>query len=633
MLSRCSCTVVIACLTLVACQSLQSPAAWAYDVDDETMSVTTEFSTSSFSTTLGFSDNTYTSVSTFNGNTYFVWVDSDRRPQITKITSSGNTTVQLDPGNDYQVHNDGHYKFSLGIDKNGYIHVMGGMHNHSVNTTANLPSRYHGSYIMYWVSDDPEDISSFTFVGNDEDRSVIGFGFSYCAFVNDIDMELFMSCRMKVHTGGHAPGEMGVGLFRYNASTQSWTALGGLAPSTPTAEFKCILWENNGHAGTTNNFYQAFGRTLKIDANNRMHFASTINNDNSEAEPTHAVYAYSDDGGQTFYRADGSTIASLPMRVDSGTNQADIVEGPIEDAGLHAAVVWDKNGVPAVSYWPKSYSTPSVYRYWIPDLNWWSSSVASPAGGQPRTVHHSDPSGVITFVTPDSSGKIVRAVDFDTAGKSYWINKLLASCDQLALRHHGVYRFVARESNSSALSVIRVEFNHDGGFTEEIWNDVSGGSLSSLASHTPFPGDPDSIVQSTTALERVTSIGDNYGRRLRAFLHPPTTGNYTFYIAGDNDCELWLSTDATIANATRIARMPWFTNIYEWDKWPSLQQSASIPLVAGRRYYIEVVHKEASGSDHVQVAWTGPGISTPTVIAVDYLSPLVPGKVQGAFGN
>ena len=34
---------------------------------------------------------------------------------------------------------------------------------------------------------------------------------------------------------------------------------------------------------------------------------------------------------------------------------------------------------------------------------------------------------------------------------------------------------------------------------------------------------------------------DNYGTRMRWYITAPATGNYTFWIAGDDNSELWLS--------------------------------------------------------------------------------------------
>lgn len=42
--------------------------------------------------------------------------------------------------------------------------------------------------------------------------------------------------------------------------------------------------------------------------------------------------------------------------------------------------------------------------------------------------------------------------------------------------------------------------------------------------------------------------------------------------------------------------------MHEWDKFPS-QVSAPVELTGGREYFIEILHKEGRGSDHVAVAW------------------------------
>jgi hypothetical protein len=118
-----------------------------------------------------------------------------------------------------------------------------------------------------------------------------------------------------------------------------------------------------------------------------------------------------------------------------------------------------------------------------------------------------------------------------------------------------------------------------------------------------------------------TSFGDYYATRIRGYLIPPTTGNYTFWIASDDDSRLFLSTDANPTNLVEIANIPEgaVTNPYEWTLFPS-QQSAVISLTAGVPYYIEAIFSEFFGPDFVAVAWQGPGISQ-QVIPGAYLSP------------
>ncbi len=111
--------------------------------------------------------------------------------------------------------------------------------------------------------------------------------------------------------------------------------------------------------------------------------------------------------------------------------------------------------------------------------------------------------------------------------------------------------------------------------------------------------------------------GENFSQRLSGFIVPPTTGSYIFWLASDDDGELSLSTDETPANLAKIASVPGFVNPEAWDIYPS-QKSAARTLVAGKRYYVELRHRDGIAGDHVAVAWQGPGMAR-QVIANNYL--------------
>jgi len=160
----------------------------------------------------------------------------------------------------------------------------------------------------------------------------------------------------------------------------------------------------------------------------------------------------------------------------------------------------------------------------------------------------------------------------------------------------------------------------------ERWTGISGTAVSNLTSNAAYPNSP-SFTDYLTTLEGPTNLMDNYGTRIRGYLYPPTTGNYTFWIAGDDHCELRLSTNGTPANAALIANVPDWTNSRQWNKFSS-QQSSPVALTAGQKYYIEVLHKEGGGGDNIAVAWSGPGISQ-QVIDGQYLSPWL----KGLYGD
>ncbi|MBM4028493.1 MAG: hypothetical protein FJ280_24330, partial [Planctomycetes bacterium] len=146
----------------------------------------------------------------------------------------------------------------------------------------------------------------------------------------------------------------------------------------------------------------------------------------------------------------------------------------------------------------------------------------------------------------------------------------------------------------------------------EYWDGISGTAVSNLTSHPNYPDKPSSSEWRDN-FQSPSGRADNYGVRARAYLTPPATGEYTFWVAGDDECQLWLSTDDTAANAKLISRVPGWTGVAEWGKYPE-QKSAPIALVAGKSYYIEGLMKEGGGGDSLDVGWAGPGIGNATVV-------------------
>ena len=115
-------------------------------------------------------------------------------------------------------------------------------------------------------------------------------------------------------------------------------------------------------------------------------------------------------------------------------------------------------------------------------------------------------------------------------------------------------------------------------------------------------------------------VGDDYSRRITGTMTVPTTGNYRFYLAGDDSARLYLSTSGSSSLKTQIASLNSWTNFQQWDKYAS-QQSATFSLQAGQTIYLEAQQREDYGGDHLSVGWTGPGFSTITPIST--ASPLV----------
>ena len=162
-----------------------------------------------------------------------------------------------------------------------------------------------------------------------------------------------------------------------------------------------------------------------------------------------------------------------------------------------------------------------------------------------------------------------------------------------------------------------------GTILREWWTGITGGSVGDLTSDPNFPDNP-IRCELIKSLEGPMNWADSYGARISGYLHPPTSGDYTFWIASDANSELRLSTDGNPQNASLIANVPGFTDRRQWDKYPQ-QQSSPVSLAAGKKYYIEVLHKEDTGPDNVAVVWQSlPGIPQQVIYGV-YLSPFFTG--------
>lgn len=155
----------------------------------------------------------------------------------------------------------------------------------------------------------------------------------------------------------------------------------------------------------------------------------------------------------------------------------------------------------------------------------------------------------------------------------------------------------------------------------EVWEDIGAGDVvADLTGNPRYPDDP-------TWWTELTSFDfwdsrQEYGSRVRGYLHPQTSGEYTFWVASDNCSELWLSPDENPDNAALIAAVlapNTYTARYEWDKWAS-QKSVSITLEGGQRYYIMSLHKEGVHGGGVCVAWQGPDCPERAVIDGEFLS-------------
>ncbi|XP_078372311.1 uncharacterized protein LOC144655983 isoform X2 [Oculina patagonica] len=156
------------------------------------------------------------------------------------------------------------------------------------------------------------------------------------------------------------------------------------------------------------------------------------------------------------------------------------------------------------------------------------------------------------------------------------------------------------------------------GVRQELWYKMAPtGSIDSLWADRRFPSNPD-VVNILQNFDAPYNFHTNYGQRLIAYLRVPESGNYTFYVACNDACELWLDTQqgSTLASGNddeesgRILlvdiKQGYWTDHNQWNKHPSFQTSSKIWLSKCQFYLIETLMKQSGSQDCASVGMKFP---------------------------
>jgi len=165
----------------------------------------------------------------------------------------------------------------------------------------------------------------------------------------------------------------------------------------------------------------------------------------------------------------------------------------------------------------------------------------------------------------------------------------------------GVYDITLTATNSSGSGSANLRLNvlqAGGGITREFWADVPGDLVSSI----PLTTSPTS-TSVLTSLAAPSDLADNYGVRIRGFLTAPASGEYRFFLRADENAQFHLSNDEDPVNLWKRAEL---TTPSAAIGWMGAAPSPLLHLEAGRRYYLEILHKEGIGADHLALGWSKP---------------------------
>ncbi|MBO9699517.1 MAG: hypothetical protein J7604_04860 [Sporocytophaga sp.] len=200
------------------------------------------------------------------------------------------------------------------------------------------------------------------------------------------------------------------------------------------------------------------------------------------------------------------------------------------------------------------------------------------------------------------------------------VNKILANnftFESKDLSNNSDDQYLEEISMVTSLKDTHNVYSNKGYILREFWTSVRGTTVDKIPCQLP----PNGKVL-ITQFEGPENLMDNYGTRISGYIYPPTSGIYYFWIASDEQGELWLSKDDSIEHKAKIAYVPTSSFFQEWSKF-SEQKSEGIFMEAGKKYYIEALHKESLKIDHISVGWRLPDGTLERPIPGNRLSPYI----------
>ena len=209
------------------------------------------------------------------------------------------------------------------------------------------------------------------------------------------------------------------------------------------------------------------------------------------------------------------------------------------------------------------------------------------------------------------TGKTISSYALISGGPVFAINAgngQITLQQPAALPNPGVLTVFVRATDSGGLSAtgcVQVLCNYPAGLREQRWNGTIPGGAPA------FDG--------VTNIWPSVSLGDNYVRRLTAWLVPPQSGAFTFWVTGSDRATLHLGTNASFSSLVELCTGA-STGVGNFDT-DAGQRSAPIWLEGGKPVALEVFQNEVTGSDYAQAAWQGPGVPTRALIPAGVLIP------------
>lgn len=218
--------------------------------------------------------------------------------------------------------------------------------------------------------------------------------------------------------------------------------------------------------------------------------------------------------------------------------------------------------------------------------------------------------GIATF-TVEASGRGPLSYDWRLDGVSLWPKRNTPTLElkNIGGGQAGSYDCVVTgadgvvTSKPATLTVSDAGAIVAGGLWCEQFTDpaiAGSASLEVFLAHARFPrwSDASTALGKTIETEPLTIAR---GQRLTGWLTPPTSGTYQFFLTGTGQAQVQLSSDDLCRNRRALVSHHGTTAPRQWSTGA---RSKPMPLQAGKRYYIEVVHLTPSDQPAtIALAW------------------------------
>ena len=184
--------------------------------------------------------------------------------------------------------------------------------------------------------------------------------------------------------------------------------------------------------------------------------------------------------------------------------------------------------------------------------------------------------------------------------------------DELAVFISKGQQIVARFARQTSYDSPTTTLAKRGHLNLHLFSETCASDLDILCNFPMFPNAPDNRLLLNTTNVTKDLIGGRAGLRLFGFITPAKSGLYTFTVKFCH-AEVWLSHSENWRNSRKVLDT-------EMQPKRGLRVSSKLALVAGNKYFIEVVSTCYRKRNKIQLLWKTPMSSAFEIINGSYLS-------------